>query len=71
MEKTNHIKTKLLKKDSIIELCQSLLHKKIAINMDELKKGKYISRSQAIAVSYSQIKNTYPECSVALKKRNN
>ena len=42
--------------------CKKKLSKKIKINMEELKTGKFSSRSQAIAVSYSQIKKKYPDC---------
>ena len=42
--------------------CKKLLSNKIARNIREFKKGKYKSRKQAIAVSYSQIKKEYPYC---------
>ena len=42
--------------------CKKRLSNKIARNIREFKKGKFVSRSQAIAVSYSQIKEKYPEC---------
>ena len=48
--------------------CRSLLSKKIGINMNEYKSGRYSSPSQAIAVSYSQIKKWYPSCKNKLKK---
>ena len=42
--------------------CKKKLSSKIATNMREYKKGVFVSRAQAIAVSYSQIKKKYPEC---------
>jgi hypothetical protein len=42
------------------------LGKKIAINLSE---GKYVSREQAIAVAYSQIRKAYPECAQFFKRR--
>lgn len=35
---------------------QNYLSKKIKINMDEYKKGRFVSPQQAIAVSYSELK---------------
>ena len=43
--------------------CQSLLKKKIGINMTEYNAGMFVSRPQAIAVSYSQVRKSYPGCS--------
>jgi hypothetical protein len=48
--------------------CQDFLSEKIVENMKEYKEGKYVSRKQALAVSYSQVKKKYPECSEFLKK---
>jgi len=42
--------------------CKKKLSLKIAKNIKEFKNGKFKSRSQAIAVSYSQVKKKYPEC---------
>lgn len=42
--------------------CKKKLRSKIRINMDEMKKGRYSSRQQAIAVSYSQVKKQFPIC---------
>jgi hypothetical protein len=39
------------------------LKKKIGINMSEYKSGMFVSRPQAIAVSYSQVRKSYPGCS--------
>ena len=37
--------------------------------MKELKKGRWVSRAQAVAVSYSQVKKSHPECKRSLAKR--
>ena len=42
--------------------CRDRLKNKIRINMHEYKSGRYKSRQQAIAVSYSQIRKMYPQC---------
>lgn len=42
--------------------CQNLLKKKISINMKEHKKGKFVSRPQALAVSYSQVRKSFQGC---------
>jgi hypothetical protein len=39
--------------------CKQILRKKIGINMDEYKKGRFVSPKQAIAVSYSQARRDY------------
>jgi len=49
--------------------CKEYLKKKIAKNMAEYKKGRYSSRMQAVAVSYSQVKKAHPACSRVLSKR--
>jgi hypothetical protein len=49
--------------------CQRSLQKKIAINMDEYKQGRYVSRQQAVAVSYSQVKKARPGCSRYFKRK--
>uniref|UniRef100_A0A6C0KU28 Uncharacterized protein n=1 Tax=viral metagenome TaxID=1070528 RepID=A0A6C0KU28_9ZZZZ len=46
--------------------CRENLVKKIAINMRE---AKYVSKEQAIAVAYSQIRKAYPECAEFFKKK--
>jgi hypothetical protein len=48
--------------------CKNLLSKKISTNMKELKKGKFKSRAQAIAVAYSQVRKKYPSCAKMFKK---
>jgi hypothetical protein len=42
--------------------CKDLLQKKIRINITEFKKGRWKSPKQAVAVSYSQIRQRFPEC---------
>lgn len=42
--------------------CQTKLKNKIRINMAEYKKGRFSSRQQALAVSYSQVKKKSPGC---------
>jgi hypothetical protein len=37
--------------------------------MKELKKGRWVSRAQAIAVSYSQVKNSHSQCKRSLAKK--
>jgi hypothetical protein len=49
--------------------CRSRLYKKIAINLKEMKKGVYASPQQAIAVSYSQVREKYPACKRILTKK--
>lgn len=49
--------------------CRSYLKNKIRKNMKEYKSGRYSSRAQALAVSYSQVKKKYPKCSRVLRNR--
>jgi hypothetical protein len=49
--------------------CQSKLKNKIRINMTEYKKGRFSSRQQALAVSYSQVKKKSPGCKRFFSKR--
>jgi hypothetical protein len=42
--------------------CKKRLSEKIRINMDELEAGRFSSRAQAVAVSYSQVNKKYPSC---------
>lgn len=42
--------------------CKDFLREKIRKNMREFNAGKYSSRKQAIAVSYSQAKKASPKC---------
>ena len=48
--------------------CRQYLSKKIAINMEEYRKGMYVSPSQAIAVAYSQVRKSHPACKRVLKQ---
>jgi len=48
-------------------ICKKRVSDKIRINMDEYKQGKFSSRQQAIAVSYSQVSKKYPYCRRYLK----
>lgn len=45
--------------------CRENLGMKIAKNISE---GRYVSKEQAIAVAYSQIRKAYPECARFFKK---
>ena len=49
--------------------CKKYLQKKIGINMSEFKKGRYVSPSQAIAVSYSETLKKFPGCKRVFGKR--
>ena len=42
--------------------CRIALSKKIKQNMEEYRQGRYSSKAQAIAVSYSQISKKKPRC---------
>ena len=48
--------------------CNELLKNKIRTNMKEYKDGRFSSRQQAIAVSYSQVKKNFPHCKRYFKK---
>jgi len=56
---------------SVKSFCRNKLSKKIAINLREMKSGnkRIKSLAQAIAISYSQIKNKYPKCVKSLKRK--
>jgi hypothetical protein len=49
--------------------CRKILSRKIGKNMKEYKKGRYSSREQAIAVSYSQVRKSNPSCSRSLRRK--
>jgi hypothetical protein len=49
--------------------CQTKLKNKIRINMAEYKKGRFSSRQQALAVSYSQVKKKSPGCKRFFSRR--
>lgn len=48
--------------------CKTYLEQKIALNLAEYKKGNYVSRQQAIAVAYKQVKKEHPQCKRFLEK---
>ena len=43
--------------------CKDLLKDKVGINMGEFEDDRFVSRKQAIAVAYSQVKKMKPSCS--------
>ncbi len=49
--------------------CKNLLKKKVEKNLKEYGKGKYSSRSQAIAVAYSQVKKMSPSCRKVFRRK--
>ena len=49
--------------------CKNLLKKKVEKNLKEYGKGKYSSRSQAIAVSYAQVKKMSPSCRKVFRRK--
>jgi hypothetical protein len=49
--------------------CRTYLQDKIRININEYKQGRYKSRNQAIAVSYSQVKKKKPMCKKILSRK--
>lgn len=62
--------SKQIKRRSAVKSkCRDYLQTKIKKNMKELKKGRWVSRAQAVAVSYSQVKKSHPECKRSLAKR--
>ncbi len=48
--------------------CKASLRRKVGINMREMKKGRYSSPAQAVAVAYSQVRKARPSCRRVLKK---
>lgn len=50
------------------KVCRSLVSDKVSANIKEYSKGRYVSPSQAIAVSYSQVQKRYPKCKKFLKQ---
>lgn len=49
--------------------CRSMVYKKIAINLKEMKQGVYVSPQQAIAVAYAQVREKNPSCKRILTKK--
>ena len=48
--------------------CKKYLQAKIGINVNEFHKGRFVSKNQAIAVSYSQVSRKHPACKRFLSK---
>lgn len=42
--------------------CNKLLSSRVRDMMHEYKKGRWVSRQQAIAVAYSKVKRDHPSC---------
>lgn len=49
--------------------CKKYLSKKIGINIAEFYNGFYMSKPQAIAVAYSQVRKSHPHCKRIIKQR--
>lgn len=49
--------------------CKMYLQRKIKENIKEYEAGKYVSRAQAIAVSYSQTFKKHPDCDKIFQRR--
>lgn len=50
--------------------CKEYLRRKIAINIDEFNNGyNFVSKSQAIAVSYNQVNKRHPACKRILRRK--
>ena len=49
--------------------CKDLLKEKVGINLKEYEDGRYVSRQQAIAVAYSQVKKMKPSCGKYFKRK--
>jgi flagellar biosynthesis GTPase FlhF len=50
-------------------VCKDLLKEKVGINLKEYRDGRYVSRQQAIAVAYNQVKNMTPSCGKYFKRK--
>ena len=58
------------KMSALSRSCKTKLKNKIKINLDEYyKKGRYVSRAQALAVSYAQVNKKNPKCKKILSRR--
>jgi len=68
-KKNSKKSSKRSKRGSVKSKCRQWLQDKIKKNMKELKKGRWVSRAQAIAVSYSQVKKSHPQCKRSLAKK--
>ena len=70
MNKTTKRKSRSKRRSKNRSKCKKYLQDKIRINMDEYKNmDRYVSRAQAIAVSYSQTIKKHPRCKRVLSKR--
>jgi hypothetical protein len=49
--------------------CRDFFQYKISKNMKEYELGRWKSRKQAIAVSYSETEHIYPKCHKTLSKK--
>ena len=58
----------IIKKKDNKSICKSLLNTKIYKNIKEFKNGRWVSKAQAIAVSFSQVKKKRPSCKKIFKK---
>ena len=65
------VRSKAYKKNKTKLSCRKHVQGKIGYNMKEFKKGKWKSRAQAIAVSFSQVQRERPGCKRVLKRKNN
>lgn len=67
--RSKKVKSVTKKRSATKKSCQNSLKRKIGININEYKKGRFISRQQAVAVSYSQVKKSRPSCSRYFKRK--
>lgn len=49
--------------------CKELVGKKIGTTMKEYKKGRFVSKEQAIAVGFKTTIKEHPECKKNLRKK--
>ena len=57
------------RKMSTKDKCKRYLQRKVSENLGLFKSGRYISRQQALAVSYKQAEKKYPRCRSVFIKR--
>ena len=63
------VRSKAYKKNKTKLSCRKHVQGKIGYNMKEFKKGKWKSKAQAIAVSFSQVQRERPGCKRVLKRK--
>lgn len=68
ISKTKSIDDKPIKHKNNELACDKYLKEKIKKNMKEYEMGKYVSRAQALAVSYSQMMKKYSSCKKYYRK---